>query len=149
MVIVTREGRVWHKKLKRYLSISQTKGYNQVHFGGKCWRVCRLVARAYIPNPHNLPTVNHIDEVKHNDNVANLEWMTVGDNNRYSKCKTVDFRHPDGHKITVTNLSAYARDNNLHGPNLTKVASGLRIQHKGYTLWTIVPLVKQQQHQKT
>lgn len=49
----------------------------------KCLYVHRLVANAFIPNPLKLATVNHIDENKLNNSVANLEWMTQGDNNRY------------------------------------------------------------------
>lgn len=42
----------------------------------KIKRVARLVAEAFIPNPNNLPEVNHIDENKHNDSVQNLEWCS-------------------------------------------------------------------------
>ena len=47
--------------------------------------VHRLVAEAFIPNPNNLETVNHKDEVKTNNVASNLEWMSQGDNVAYSQ----------------------------------------------------------------
>ena len=45
--------------------------------------VHRLVANAFVPNPQNLETVNHIDEDKTNNRADNLEWMSRADNVRY------------------------------------------------------------------
>lgn len=48
----------------------------------KKFKVGRLVATLFIPNPDNLPTVDHLDRNSLNDNVENLRWVTQGDNNR-------------------------------------------------------------------
>ena len=51
---------------------------------GKGYKVHRLVAQAFIPNPDNLPQVNHIDENPFNNHADNLEWCTNQYNVAYS-----------------------------------------------------------------
>lgn len=59
------------KHKKGYLYVGLTcNGVRKMH------KVHRLVAEAFIPNPHNYPQVNHLDEVKTSNNAANLEWCT-------------------------------------------------------------------------
>lgn len=50
----------------------------------KCYKAHRLVADAFIPNPDNLPQINHKDENKMNNYVDNLEWCTAKYNINYS-----------------------------------------------------------------
>lgn len=65
--------------VKKYL---QYKGYEIVYLGlgkrseSKTFFVHRLVAKTFIPNPNNLPEINHKNCVKLNNRVENLEWCT-------------------------------------------------------------------------
>lgn len=49
----------------------------------KMFKIHRLVAMAFIPNPDNKPQVNHIDEDKENNYIDNLEWVTAKENINY------------------------------------------------------------------
>ena len=72
----------------KILKTSIIRGYECITFyhnnKSKTFKVHRLVAQAFIPNPKNLPQVNHIDENKLNNLVSNLEWCTAKYNNDYS-----------------------------------------------------------------
>ena len=45
----------------------------------------RLVAETFIPNPNNLPEVNHIDSNRSNNHIDNLEWVSRKQNKRHSQ----------------------------------------------------------------
>jgi hypothetical protein len=68
---------------KEVVALPKNAGYLRVHYKGVCQYVHRLVAMAFIPNPDNLPQVNHKDENKCNNNVDNLEWCTAKYNSNY------------------------------------------------------------------
>lgn len=72
---------------ERILKLDNVNGYRAVGLSINghvhTYRVHRLVAKAFIPNPHNLPYINHKDEVRSNNKVSNLEWCTPLYNNLY------------------------------------------------------------------
>lgn len=50
----------------------------------KYYYLHRLIAQNFIPNPDNLPCVNHKDGDKLNDNIDNLEWCSYSQNNKHA-----------------------------------------------------------------
>lgn len=80
-------GRVLNQKTNSLIKQHLDRyGYKYVTLSkGKKEKVHRLVAKAFIPNPENKPTVNHKDEIKENNHVDNLEWFTVSQQNKYSR----------------------------------------------------------------
>lgn len=100
---VSENGQIYSHKRKKCLSPKTDRyGYKVVALrkGGKSKHITvhRIVALAFIPNPHNYPCVNHLNEIKIDNCVKNLEWCTVKQNNnhgtrneRMSKTKS---KHP-------------------------------------------------------
>lgn len=91
--------------------------------------VHRLVAEAFIPNPNNLPIINHKDENPSNNAVSNLEWCTVSYNNNYNK-RNEKIGDEEGH-----NISVYDKDNKYieSFPSIIKAAKAYDISLT--TLW--------------
>lgn len=88
---ITSCGKVWSYKRKKFLKpCPDREGYLYVwlcrypeYKTYKGCRVHRLVAEAYLENPHNYPEVNHKNEDKAKNYVNNLEWCTSKYNANY------------------------------------------------------------------
>ena len=78
-------GRVFSKKSNKVMKnrVVSKNGYQQITLDNSQLLVHRLVAQAFIPNPNNLPCVNHKDENPGNNDFRNLEWCTYKYNSNY------------------------------------------------------------------
>lgn len=88
LYIVSDKGNVKGLKYNKNICIQTNwAGYKRVQLyknnKGKKYSVHRLVAIAFIPNPHGKEQVNHIDENKGNNHVENLEWVTNLENHNH------------------------------------------------------------------
>ncbi len=87
--------------------------------------VHKLVATAFLPNPDNLPQVNHLDGDKTNNLLSNLEWCTAQHNSEHATAKSYRFFSPEGRVVEVFNLNRFCRENGLDTGNMWKVFNGL------------------------
>lgn len=91
---ITTAGEVFSTKYRQKRQLKpriNSRGYMYVNLSKngkyKSYRIHCLVANAFIPNPKNLPEINHIDGNKLNNKIDNLEWCTRGQNQKHA------FRH--------------------------------------------------------
>ena len=147
------------KRNEKPLKVRMKKnGYPEIHLSrdGKdsYKRIHRLLAELYIPNPDNLPDVNHRDENKNNYSLDNLEWCNKSYNQKYgtinerrgpkiSKALSGRPRHNIGKPILAIdsygNETEYpstaeaSRQLGLRKNKIQNVLYGNRKTHHGYT----------------
>ena len=144
---VTSCGKVWSYRSQKFLKPYEDGGkYLKVHLSkngvGKQFKVHRLVAQAYIPNPEDKPMVNHRDENKQNNCVNNLEWVTASENTKYgtniARAKLNGLgRHPKQVYCVELNrtfgtIAAAANFINTTHSNVSKCLRGLQKTAGGY-----------------
>ena len=83
----------------------------------KTYRVHRLVTQAFIPNPNNKPEVNHINGIKDDNRVENLEWSTSKENINHSIQVLNKVRNGNlnsNSKLTEKDIICIRKDNRIH-----------------------------------
>lgn len=130
----------------RFLKQSNDKnGYLQVSIQvnrkGATKRVHRLIAETFIPNPDNLPQVNHKDCDVKNNRVSNLEWCDNSYNQQYRQKYGISNTETQGSPLFAINLATWetlhfrsqgeaSRELGVYRPNITAVLKGSR-KHAG------------------
>ena len=106
----------------------------------------RLVAAAFIPNPDNLPEIDHIDGDRANNHADNLRWVTVKENqnNPITKSKWIGRKAKPHHEKAIeqikngivvnvfVSIQEAARKGNFSATAICKVCKGKGNLHKGY-----------------
>ena len=83
--VIYSDGRIWSVKRNKFLKPSfHHTGYTRVCIDKKDYRIHVLVAKSFIPNPNNFTDINHINKIKSDNRVENLEWCTHRYNSIYS-----------------------------------------------------------------
>lgn len=88
----SRSGKPFIKK-GNLLKISTNRGYKEITICNKRYKIHRIVAEAFIPNPEKLPCINHKNGIRSDNTLSNLEWISYSDNNLHS-FKVLDRVHP-------------------------------------------------------
>lgn len=144
---VSSDGRIKNVVTDRILSPqSNGVGYLKVelwkYHKGKKYYIHRLVAEAFIPNPHGKEEVNHIDSNPNNNAISNLEWVSSSENTKHAvykgklsawgnKAKPIEAREIDtGRIIRFATISEAERA--IGSKHITNVLKGKRHQCKGY-----------------
>lgn len=155
---ITSCGKVWSYHRNKFLALRYDKdGYPRVDLRkdgkSKTYFVHRLLAITYLPNPNNLPYVNHKDEIKKHSWINNLEWCTAWYNNNYSVNKELALRMGTAYEEKNINTNRKnnclpvkcietgeifesgadcARKMGLDASHISKVCRGKQKAHKGY-----------------
>lgn len=144
---VSNLGRVYSNKSNKLLKSRLDRGgysYLNLYNNGisKWYKIHRLVAIAFIPNPENKLTVNHIDEDKTNNVVSNLEWATMKEQNNHGTrlertsitqgTKIIAIDIANGEYNTYHSLSECGRKLKLNKSNICSVLKGRLKQTGGY-----------------
>jgi hypothetical protein len=135
-------GEIFGRKGKLLNPTPTDRGYLRFDNGKREIRVHRAVAEAFIPNPLNLPEINHKDGNKDNNRVDNLEWATHDDNMRHAyKNGLIVNKTGEAHPRAILTKKQVDEIRKTHvrcDDNFGQVALGKRYGVTNSCIWRIV-----------
>lgn len=157
--LISKAGTIWSTKRNKFKALCpNNRGHIVVRLADangvfRTKKVHRLVAEAFIPNPKNLPIVNHIDGNPSNNSVENLEWSTYSLNQKHSytvlgRKGVSGYRHPRSKQVIQLTLSGEAiavyessgdaqRKTKIQGTDIRACARG-KLKTAGGYIWKYI-----------
>jgi hypothetical protein len=130
---IYKNGRIYSEFINRYITPTEDSSHylqnTLVDDNGnrKTIKTHRLVAIAFLPNPENLPDVNHKDFNRRNNNVENLEWCTEKYNTQYTSKYNLDIN-----KESYMKLSPLTEEHVLLIPTLLNYGFSVKLISRLY-----------------
>lgn len=128
---------LWYGKEKILKLNGDGQGYLQVFLckngTKKIFKVHKLIALTFLPNPNNFPEVNHKNENRSCNIKTNLEWCTTAYNTRYSQAKRVIQYDKQGNFIRKWDcILDIKRELNIDNSQIGACCNGKRKSAGGY-----------------
>lgn len=139
-----------YREKNGYIHVVLTKTKNYKEIKRRSTRIHRLVAESFIPNPNNYQEINHIDMVKTNNIISNLEWCDRKYNikeaikykpniiehlniyNKYKKTKRIiQLDKKDNYMAIYPNAQMAEKITGICARNILQVANKTPFNHKG------------------
>jgi len=138
-------GRARNAKTRKFLNHSLRTGYHRIYMDGKLHTLHRLIAEAFLGKPEDKPHVNHLNGIRHDNRIENLEWCTRSENMQHSyrmgfnktgkensQSKALHV-FKDGNLVAILYGNKEWKEFGLEQACVNKCIRGLRNHHKGYT----------------